>query len=84
MSLSAQTVRKDDAVLNLDCTNVYEFDRQLYQMLTTHPTETIPIFDTEVNRIAEELMLEGHLEIPLQVSHPTFAQSTPLISNACP
>ncbi|KAK3269585.1 hypothetical protein CYMTET_21981 [Cymbomonas tetramitiformis] len=37
---------------NLDCTNLHEYDPDLYKQLILYPQELIPIFDIEVNALA--------------------------------
>ena len=40
--------------LNLDCMNIYNYDKTLYTQLTQFPQEVLPIFDEVVNTYAKE------------------------------
>lgn len=37
--------------LNIDCTQLYEFNNQLYEQLIKYPTEIIPLMDVVVNQV---------------------------------
>jgi len=40
----------------LDCKNLYDFDRELYQQLINYPQEVIPIFDLVMNEAFQALV----------------------------
>ncbi|ETN98041.1 hypothetical protein RFI_39481 [Reticulomyxa filosa] len=40
--------------LNLDMSNVYNFDRELYNQTVNFPSEVVPAFDSQVNVYAED------------------------------
>lgn len=47
-----QGLHKDIHQLNLDCRNLYEFDRELYNQLIAYPMEVIPLMDLVIRNLA--------------------------------
>ena len=42
-------------MLNIDCTNIWAFDRTLYGHLVNYPSEVTHLLDTEAQRILAEI-----------------------------
>ena len=43
---------QDDPCLNVDCRDLYAWDKTLYTQLIDYPGEVIPLFDMETNALA--------------------------------
>ncbi len=54
LAICVQNLKGELTDFNLDCTNLYEYDPDLYKQLILYPQELIPIFDIEVNTIAAD------------------------------
>jgi len=48
----AQAVDADDPCLNVDCRELFGWDKTLYAQLIDYPGEVIPLFDMETNAMA--------------------------------
>ena len=51
----AQAVQDNEALLNIDCANIWDFDGMLYSQLQNYPAEVITLIDNEVNAIVAEV-----------------------------
>ena len=50
--------------INIDCNNLYEYDRDLYMQLIAYPQELIPIFDLVINDLAADSMdLQSRIQV---------------------
>jgi len=47
-------VEAEDWTLNLDASNLYEFDKELYQQLIAYPQTLVPIFDVAVDTYTQD------------------------------
>ena len=62
---ATQIVEKESTSFNLDCQNLYEFDRDLYSQLIAYPQEIIPIFDIAIND--EAAIVNGGAGEPIEM-----------------
>lgn len=53
-----QAAQDTEPNLNVDCTNLYDFDNMLYRQLVNYPGEVLSIFDEEVRQILREMARE--------------------------
>lgn len=49
-----EIIKTDQLGINIDCNNLYEYDRELYMQLIAYPQELIPIFDLVINDLAAD------------------------------
>ena len=67
---SAQAVDHDDPCLNIDCRDLYAWDKTLYAQLIDYPGEVIPLFDIETSAMASGWSgrdLEGAIRVRARV-----------------
>ena len=49
-----EIIKNEQLGINIDCNNLYEYDRELYMQLVAYPQELIPIFDLVINDLAAD------------------------------
>ena len=67
LAVDVQIVKDENPVLNVDASNVWDWDQQLYRFLTHYPTEVIPLFDNHANHLATTM------KAPLGLEHIEYS-----------
>ena len=66
-----QAVDADDPCLNVDCRDLFGWDKTLYAQLIDYPGEVIPLFDMETNAMANVWAsrdLDGAIKVTFRAS----------------
>ena len=58
--LMMQAFQDNECWLNIDCSNLYDFDSMLYSHLVKYPSEVLSLVDVEIDHLVTEVAADGH------------------------
>lgn len=64
-----ETVEREEDTLNIDMSDIYDHDPDLYAKIVRYPLDIIPLLDTECQEVATSLLptFEKHIEVSMPV-----------------
>jgi DNA replication licensing factor MCM4 len=64
-SWCCQTVEREDDIVNIDMSNIFDHDPDLYAKIVQYPPDIIPLLDTECPEVAIDIRpdFEKHIEV---------------------
>ena len=60
---TVQAVQDDEVQVNMDCSNLHDYDSMLYSQLLNYPGEVLSVLDDELNSLRSEVAEDHGLEI---------------------
>jgi len=58
IQLMKQIAETEEFFLDVDCTHLFDFNKQLYKQLEDYPTDVIPIFDLVASAVYKDFVLQ--------------------------
>lgn len=62
-------MEREEDTLNIDMSDIYDHDPDLYAKIVRYPLDIIPLLDTECQEVATSLLptFEKHIEVSMPV-----------------